>query len=140
MTYFWNSNSCNPSLIQKILFELKLLSQGSIEQDHLSNNVKKLGLTKRSVSVMNQSKKQQLMTCYLALQFIIFIWSPFCTQAKNYVKLNWIKLNSDQSLHFLGGSGLNRVWRRLPEVVSSYVGDSVEVLSVLTIIAKSGKM
>ena len=41
MTYFSYSSSYNPSHIQKILFELKLFSQSSIEQDHLSKNVKK---------------------------------------------------------------------------------------------------
>ena len=65
MNYFLSSSSYNPSLIQNTLFELKLLSQGSNEHDHLSKNVKKFGL-------MNQLKNQQFMTCYSSLQFILF--------------------------------------------------------------------
>ena len=110
MTYFLYSSSYNPSVMQKIVFELKLVSQGSIEQDHLSKNVKKFGSDKRSISVMNQSKNQQFMTCYSSLQFILFkmsinnplkwtisakivflqqaqffqVWSPYYMQAKNY--------------------------------------------------------
>ena len=111
MTYFLNSSSYNHSLIQKILFKLKLLSQSSIEQDHLSKMWKNSGLAKRSISVMNQSKNQQFMICYSSLQFFIFlkmsidnplkwkintkivilqkaqfflVWSLFCMQAKSY--------------------------------------------------------
>ena len=109
MTYFLSSSSYNHSLIQKILFKLKLLSQGSIEQDHLSKMWRNWGLAKRSISVMNQSKNQQFMICYSSLQFIVFKMSihnplkwkinikivflqqtqffplriPFCFQAKN---------------------------------------------------------
>ena len=39
--------------------------------------------------------------------------------------------------HFLGASGLNRVWLGLRQVESGYVSDSVEVLSALTIIAQT---
>ena len=44
MNCFLYSSSYNPSLIQNTLFELKLLSQGSIEQEHLSKSVKNSGL------------------------------------------------------------------------------------------------
>ena len=42
-------------------------------------------------------------------------------------------------LHFLGDSGLNRVWIELREVDSSYPGDSMEVLSAVIITAQSDK-
>ena len=47
MNYVLNSSSYNPSLIQKILFELNLLSQGSIEQDHPSKNEKKIRVSQK---------------------------------------------------------------------------------------------
>ena len=90
MTYFWNSNSCNPSLIQKILFELKLLSQGSIEQDHLSNNVKKIGSDKK-ISFSNESVKKtttydllfSIAIYYFHLKPILYAGQKLCE-----VKLN----------------------------------------------------
>ena len=71
MTYFLYSCSYNPSLIQKTLFELKFLSQGSIEQDHLSKNVKKFGSDKK-INFSNESAKKP--TIY-DLLFIIAIYS-----------------------------------------------------------------
>ena len=72
--------------------------------------VKKLGLTKWSISVMNQLKYQQVMTCYCTIAIyslqninkhfsemknkhqnslfttstVFPVWSLFCMQAKNY--------------------------------------------------------
>ena len=57
LTHFLFSSSSNPSLIRKILFELKLLSQGSTEQDHLSKNVKKFGSDKK-INFSNESVKK----------------------------------------------------------------------------------
>ena len=71
MTCFLYSSSCNPSLIQKILFELKLLSQSNIEQDHLSKNVKKIGYDKK-ISFSNESVKKK--TIY-DLLFSIAVYS-----------------------------------------------------------------
>ena len=45
-----------PTLIQKVLFELKLFSQGSLEQDHLSKYVKKIGSDKK-INFSNESVK-----------------------------------------------------------------------------------
>ena len=70
MTLFSYSSSCNPYLIQKILFELKLLSQGSIEQDHLPKNVKTTGFDKK-INFSNESVK---VTIY-DLLFTIAIYS-----------------------------------------------------------------
>ena len=61
-TYFLYSSSYNPSLIQNTSFEYKLLSQGSIEQDY----------KKKSISILNQLKNQQLMTYFSSLQIILF--------------------------------------------------------------------
>ena len=51
-------------------FASNSLSQGSIEQDYLANNVKKfnflLYLVKISISVLNKLKNQQFMTCIWA--------------------------------------------------------------------------
>ena len=69
--------------MQKNLFELNLLSQGIIEQDYLSKNVKKSGLTKISISVMNQSRKQQPMICYSSLQLIFLKMSIHNTLSKH---------------------------------------------------------
>ena len=71
MTYFLYSSSYNPSVMQKIVFELKLVSQGSIEQDHLSKNVKKFGSDKK-INISNESVKKP--TIY-DLLFIIAIYS-----------------------------------------------------------------
>ena len=70
MTLFSYSSSCNPYLIQKILFELKLLSQGSIEQDHLPKNVKTIGFDKK----INFSNELVKITIY-DLLFTIAIYS-----------------------------------------------------------------
>ena len=106
MTYF----SYNPSLIKKILFELKLLSQGSIEQDHLSKNVKKFRSEKKInfsnelvkkitiydvlliiatfyclENVNKQSSEMKIIPKIVFLQQAQFfaVWNPFCMQAKN---------------------------------------------------------
>ena len=52
-------------LIQIILFESKLISQGSIKQDHLSKNVKTLESNK-VINFSSESVKQAtiFMTCY----------------------------------------------------------------------------
>ena len=71
MTYFLYSSSYNTSVMQKIVFELKLVSQGSIEQDHLSKNVKKFGSDKK-INISNESVKKP--TIY-DLLFIIAIYS-----------------------------------------------------------------
>ena len=71
MTLFSYSSSCNPYLIQKILFELKLLSQGSIEQDHLPKNVKTIGFDKK-INFSNESVK---ITTIYDLLFTIAIYS-----------------------------------------------------------------
>ena len=110
MTFFSYSSSCNPYLIQKILFELKLLSQGSIEQDHLPKNVKTTGFDK-NVSFSNESvkittiydllftiaiyslqnvnkhsSKRNISTKIVSSEQAQFfpVWSLFCMQAKNY--------------------------------------------------------
>ena len=57
--------------MQKILFELKLLSQSNIEQDHLSKNVKKIGYDKK-ISFSNESVKKK--TIY-DLLFSIAVYS-----------------------------------------------------------------
>ena len=69
MTYLLYSSSCNPSRIQITLFESKLLSHFSNEQDHLLKNVKNLGFNKK-VNVSTESTKK--LTCYSSLQFILF--------------------------------------------------------------------
>ena len=71
MTYLLYSSSYNPSFIQKILFELRLLSQGRFEQDHLSKNVKKFGYDEK-INFSNESVKKP--TIY-DLLFIIAIYS-----------------------------------------------------------------
>ena len=76
MTYFLYSNSYNPSLIQKILFELKLLSQGSIEQDHLSKNVKKFGYEEK-INFSNESVKKP------TIYDLLFIIAVYCLQNVN---------------------------------------------------------
>ena len=76
MTYFLYSNSYNPSLIQKILFELKLLSQGSIEQDHLSKNVKKFGYDEK-INFSNESVKKP------TIYDLLFIIAVYCLQNVN---------------------------------------------------------
>ena len=53
--------------MQKNLFELNLLSQGSIEQDYLSKNVKKFGSDK-NINFSNESVKK---TTIYNLLFII---------------------------------------------------------------------
>ena len=70
MTYFLYSSSWNRSRFQKILLELKLFSQGSIEQDHLSKNVKKFGSDKK-INFSNELVKKP--TIY-DLIFIIAIY------------------------------------------------------------------
>ena len=77
MAYFLYSSSDNPSLIQKILFELKLLSQGIIEQDHLAKNVKKFWSDKK-INFSNESVKKP--TIY-DLLFIIAIF--YCLRNVN---------------------------------------------------------
>ena len=59
--------------MQKNLFESKLLSQGSIEQDHLSKNVKNLGSSKK-INFSTESIKKS--TIY-DLLFIIAIYSLY---------------------------------------------------------------
>ena len=76
MTYFLYSNSYNPCLIQKILFELKLLSQGSIEQDHLSKNVKKFGYEEK-INFSNESVKKP------TIYDLLFIIAVYCLQNVN---------------------------------------------------------
>ena len=71
MTYFLCSSSYNPSLIQKILFKLKLHTQGSIEQDYLSKYVKKFGSDKK-IYFSNESVKKPSI---YDLLFIIAIYS-----------------------------------------------------------------
>ena len=71
MTYFLYSSSYNPSLIQNTLFELKLLSQGSIEQNYLSKNVKNFG-SHRKINFRNESVKKPMI---FDLLFIIAIYS-----------------------------------------------------------------
>ena len=71
MTFFSYGSSCNPYLIQKILFELKLISQGSIEQDHLLKNVKTTGFDKK-INFSNESVK---ITTIYGLLFAIAIYS-----------------------------------------------------------------
>ena len=111
MTLFSYSSSCNPYLIQKILFELKLLSQGSIEQDHLPKNVKTIGFDKKinfsneSVkittiydllftiaiyslqNVNKHSSKMKISTKIVSSEQAQFfpVWSLFCVQAKNMI-------------------------------------------------------
>ena len=76
MTCFLYSSSYNPSLIQKILFELKLLSQGSIEQDHLSKNVKKFGYEEK-INFSNESVKKP------TIYDLLFIIAVYCLQNVN---------------------------------------------------------
>ena len=57
MTYFLYSNSYNSSLIQNNLLESNLLSQGSIEQDHLPKNVKNFGSDKKIIFSTESVKK-----------------------------------------------------------------------------------
>ena len=70
MTFFYTAAHTTPSRIRNTLFESKLLSQGSIEQDRLWKIVKNLGKTKRSISILNQLKNQQ----FYDLLFIIVIY------------------------------------------------------------------
>ena len=72
MTYFLHSSSRNPFFIQNTLLESKLLSQGRIEQDHLSKNVKNLESNKKINFSTESVKNQNFMTCYSLLQFILF--------------------------------------------------------------------
>ena len=71
MIYFLCSSSYNPSLNQNTL-EAKLLSQGSIEQDHLSKNVKNFGFNKN----INFSTKSVKEPTVYDLLFIIATYSP----------------------------------------------------------------
>ena len=71
MNCFLYSSSYNPSLIQNTLFEFKLLSRGSIEQEHLPKNVKKFGPEKK-INFSTESVKKP--TIY-DLLFIIAIYS-----------------------------------------------------------------
>ena len=88
---FLQSSSCNPSLIQKIFFELKQLSQGRIEKDHLSKNVLKIGSDKM-INFSNESFK--IPTIY-DLLFIIAIYS-----LKNVNKhSSEMKISTKQSLY-----------------------------------------
>ena len=110
MIYFLYSSSYNPynpSLIQKVLFELELLSQGIIEQDHLSKNVKKFRSDKK-INFSNKSVKKPIIydllfiiATFYCLQnvnkqcsemknkhqnslfttsTVFSVWSPFCMQ------------------------------------------------------------
>ena len=111
MTYFLYSSSYNPSVIHKIWFELKLLSQGIIEQDHLSKNLKKFRSDKK-INFSNKSVKKWTTYHLLFITAIFYclqnfnkqcsemknkhpnslfttstvfpVWSPFCMQAKNH--------------------------------------------------------
>ena len=69
--------------MQKNLFELNLLSQGIIQQDYLSKNVKKVGSDK-NINFSNESvKKQQPMICYSSLQLIFLKMSIHNTLSKH---------------------------------------------------------
>ena len=79
---FLYSCSYNPCIMQKNLFELNLLSQGSIEQDYLLKNVKKFGSDTKINFSNEQSKKQKSMVSYSSLQFILLKMS-----INNHLKL-----------------------------------------------------
>ena len=70
MTYFYTVAYATLVSCKK-LFELNLLSQGSIEQDYLSKSVKKFGSDTKIDFSNEQSKKQQYMICYSSLQFTL---------------------------------------------------------------------
>ena len=71
MSYFLYSSSCNPSQIENTLLESKLISQSSIEPDHLLKNVKNLGSNKK-INFSSESIKKQTV---VDLLFIIDIYS-----------------------------------------------------------------
>ena len=69
--------------MQKNLFELNLLSQGIIEQDYLSKNVKKIGSDK-NINFSNESvKKTTTYDLLFIIQLIFFKMSIHNTLSKH---------------------------------------------------------
>ena len=72
MTCLLCSSLYNPSRIQNSLFESKMLSQGSIEQFHLSKNVKDLKSNKK-INISTKSIKNPEIYDYLVIIVVYFL-------------------------------------------------------------------